>query len=76
VCTEANSVKGAEAAISSFTVGIWMSLWMKELDTYQGASTISRKTMDWKRSKISMFEFDVLPQSWMPYVQMGLNIAL
>jgi hypothetical protein len=34
------------------------------IDTYQGASTISRKTLDWKRSKISMFELDVVPQSW------------
>jgi hypothetical protein len=44
-----------------------------EFDTYQGASTISRKTLDWKRSKISMLEFDVVPQSWMPYVQMGFE---
>jgi hypothetical protein len=45
---------------------------MTEFDTYQGASTISLKTLDRKRSKISMFELDVVPQSWMPYVQMGL----
>jgi hypothetical protein len=44
---------------------------MAEFDTYQGASTISLKTLDWKRSKISMFELDVVPQSWMPYVQIG-----
>jgi hypothetical protein len=49
---------------------------MTEFDTYQEASTISRKTMDWKRSKISKFELDVVPQSWMPYVQMGLSITL
>jgi hypothetical protein len=49
---------------------------MTEFDTYQGASTISRKISEWKRSKISMFELDVVPQSWMPYVQMGLNITL
>jgi hypothetical protein len=48
---------------------------MTEFDKYQGASTISRKTLDWKRSKISMFELDVVPQSWMPYVQMGLSIT-
>jgi hypothetical protein len=46
---------------------------MTEFDTYQGASTISRKTLDWKSSKISMFELDVVPQSWMPYVQMNLS---
>jgi hypothetical protein len=49
---------------------------MMEFDTYQGASTISHKTLDWKRSKMSMFELDVVPQSWMPYVQMGLSITL
>jgi hypothetical protein len=52
--------------ISSVAVGIWMSLRMAEFDTHQGASTISRKTLDWKRSEISMSEFDAVPQSWMP----------
>jgi hypothetical protein len=46
------------------------------IGTYQGRSTISRKTLDWKRSKILMIELDVVPQSWMPYVQMGLSITL
>jgi hypothetical protein len=49
---------------------------MTEFDTYQEASTISRKTLDLKRSKISMFELDVVTQIWMPYVQMGLSITL
>jgi hypothetical protein len=49
---------------------------MTEFVTYQGTLTISRKTLDWKRSKISMLEFEVVPQSWMPYVQMGLSIAM
>jgi hypothetical protein len=40
---------------------------MAEFDSYQGASTISHKTLAWKRSKISVFELDILPQSWMPY---------
>jgi hypothetical protein len=29
---------------------------MSELGTYQGASTIMRKTLDWNRSRISMLE--------------------
>jgi hypothetical protein len=33
---------------------------MTEFDTYQGASTISRKTLDLKGSKISIFELDVV----------------
>jgi hypothetical protein len=47
-----------------------------EFDTYQGTSTVSLKNLHWKRSKISMFELDVVLQSWMPYVQMGLSITL
>jgi hypothetical protein len=67
---------GAESA--DFFFYCWYSkvLRMTEFWTYQGAFTISRKTLDWKRSKILMFEFEVVPQSWMPYVQMGLSIAL
>jgi hypothetical protein len=49
---------------------------MTKFDTYQGASTISRKTLDWKRSKISIFELDVVPQIWMPYIEMGFSITL
>jgi hypothetical protein len=49
---------------------------MTEFGTYQGAFIISSKSLDWKRSKMSMFEFEVVPQSWTPYVQMGLSIAL
>jgi hypothetical protein len=46
VCTEANSVKGAEAA--DFFLYSWYlkSLRMTEFDMYQGALTISRKTLD------------------------------
>jgi hypothetical protein len=46
---------------------------MTEYDTYQGASTIRRKTLDWKHSKISMFELDVVPQSWMPLCPDGFE---
>jgi hypothetical protein len=34
--------------------------------TYQGASTIMRKAFDWKRSRISMFEVEAVPQSCIP----------
>jgi hypothetical protein len=33
---------------------------MSELGTYQGASTIRRKTLDWNRSRISMLEVEDL----------------
>jgi hypothetical protein len=49
---------------------------MTEFETYQGASTISRNTLDWKHSKILIFELDVVPQSWKSYVQMDLSITL
>jgi hypothetical protein len=37
---------------------------MSELLTYQGASTIMRKTLDWNLSRISMLEVEAMPQNW------------
>jgi hypothetical protein len=34
---------------------------MSELGTYHGASTMMRKTLDWNRSRISMFEVEEVP---------------
>jgi hypothetical protein len=76
VYTDANIVMGAESADFFFYCWYLKVLTDTEFETYQGASTISRNTLDWKRSKISMFELDVVPQSWMLYVQMGLSITL
>jgi hypothetical protein len=76
VYTDANIVMGAESGDSSLIVGIWRFLRMPEFEMYQGASTNSHNTLDWKRSKIAMFELDVVPQSWKLYVQMGLSITL
>jgi hypothetical protein len=46
---------------------------MTEFDTYQGASTISLKTLDWKRSKISMSELDVVRMRNHIYINTQLN---
>jgi hypothetical protein len=35
-----------------------------------------RKAFDWKRSRISMFEVEAVPQSCIPQVQIGLSIVL
>jgi hypothetical protein len=43
---------------------------------HQGASTIVRKALDWKRSIISMLEVEAIPQSCIPLVQIGLSIVL
>jgi hypothetical protein len=32
--------------------------------TYYGASTIIRRPLDWKRSRISMLDVEAVPQSW------------
>jgi hypothetical protein len=32
------------------------------------------KAFDWKRSRISMLEVEAIPQSCIPYVQIGLGI--
>jgi hypothetical protein len=39
---------------------------MTVFGTYQGASTIMRKTFDWKRSRISLSEVEAVPQSCIP----------
>jgi hypothetical protein len=35
-----------------------------------------RKPLDWKRSRVSRFEVEAVPHSYIPYVQTGLRIAL
>jgi hypothetical protein len=49
--------------ISSLTVVSWRSCLRFPFGTYQGASVIMRKTFDWNRSRISMFELEAVPQS-------------
>jgi hypothetical protein len=49
---------------------------MTVFGTYQGASTIMRKTLDWKRSGISMFEVEAAHHSCIPQVHIGFSIAL
>jgi hypothetical protein len=39
---------------------------MSELGTYQGASTIMCKALDWNLSRILMFEVEAVPQSFIP----------
>jgi hypothetical protein len=41
-----------------------------------GASVITRRAFDWKRSSVSMLEVDVIPQSCIPYIQISLSIVL
>jgi hypothetical protein len=54
VYTEARAVLRAVTTGSSLNVGVWKSLRIIVFGTYQGASTVVRKTLDWKRSRISM----------------------
>jgi hypothetical protein len=35
-----------------------------------------RKTLDWKHFRISMFEVEAIPHSFIPEVWIGLSIAL
>jgi hypothetical protein len=35
-----------------------------------------RKTLDWARSGISMFEVEAIPHSFIPWAQIGFGIAL
>jgi hypothetical protein len=62
MCTEEHTVM----MDFSSTVGVWRSLQITIFGTYQGVSTIMRKTLDWKRSRISMFEVEAIPHSCIP----------
>lgn len=62
--------------ISSFTVGILRSECIRLLVTNHGAFEIFRSVLDWNLCRISILEFEAVPHSWIPYVQMGLIIHL
>jgi len=51
---------------SCLTVGICRSGLIIVLGTYRGASVVMRSAFDWNRSTISRFEYDAVPQSWIP----------
>lgn len=44
--------------------------------TNRGMSDIRHRRLKWKRSSISIFELETDPQSWIPYVQMGIMMDL
>jgi hypothetical protein len=62
--------------ISSVTNGIWRSLCSVRFETYQGALVMERRTFDWNRWSIFVFDGLVRPQSWTPYVQIGFRMHL
>jgi hypothetical protein len=56
VYIEARTVLRAVVTDFALTVCVWRSLRITAFGTYQGASEIVRKTLDWKRSRVSIFE--------------------
>jgi hypothetical protein len=65
VCAEASNVLRAVAE-DFLSVGVWRSLRITLLDTYQGASTIMPKAFVWKHSRISVLEVEAVPMSFIP----------
>jgi hypothetical protein len=63
VYTEARSVPRAVTKDFSLTVGVWRSLRITAFGSYQDVSSIMRRSLDWKRSRISMFEVEAVPHS-------------
>jgi hypothetical protein len=57
----------AVVTVYFLTVDVWRSLRITVFGTYQGASTIMCKTLDWKRSRISMFEVKAAPHNCILY---------
>jgi hypothetical protein len=62
--------------ISSRTVGISRPVCRLLFGMYHGALTIVRNTLFWKRCKISMLDWEAVPQRGIPYVHIGFNIVL
>jgi len=60
--------------ISSRLVGICRSVCSSLFGTYHGALTIVFRALFWKRCKISIFEWETVPQSGMPFVYIGFII--
>jgi hypothetical protein len=63
VCTEARTISRAVAVDFFLVVGVRKSVRITVFGTYQGASTIMWRALDWKRSRISMFEVESIPHS-------------
>lgn len=55
---------------------IFISLYIISFVTYQGASTIIRRTLDWNLWIVLIFDTDAVPHNCMPYNHTGLSIAL
>jgi hypothetical protein len=66
MCAEASTVLRAVAA--DFFCNCWYleTPQITVFGTYQGASTVMRKTFNWKRYRISMLEVEAVPQSCIP----------
>ena len=62
--------------ISSSTVSIFRSLWMFAFLMYHGAPVIDRRIFDCLLCSLLTLEALAVPQSCMPYVQIGFIIVL
>jgi hypothetical protein len=62
----------ASAVLRAVAVDFFFNCWCSEIiqitifGMYQGASTVMLKTCDWKFSRVSMFEVEAIPQSYIP----------
>jgi hypothetical protein len=63
---EASTVLRAVVTDFYLTVSVWKFVWITTFGTYQGSSIIMRKTLDWTRPRISMFEVKTVPHSYIP----------
>jgi hypothetical protein len=66
VYTEACTVLRAVAADFFYNFWCLETVRITGFGTYQDASTVVRKTLDWQRSMVSMFEVEAVPHSCIP----------
>jgi hypothetical protein len=62
--------------ISSVMNGIWSSLCNVKFEIYHGALVMVCSTFDWSLWIILVFDGLAHPHSWIPYVQIGINMHL
>jgi hypothetical protein len=63
VYTEMRTVLRAVVTDFFFNCWCWRSLGITIFGTYEGASTVVHKTLDWESSRISMYEVEAVPRS-------------
>jgi hypothetical protein len=76
MCLQAGAVLNAETSDFLFNRRDLKVLSEDRVRHIPWCISYQRRALDWKRSRISIFEVEADPQSCMPYVHIGLRMTL